>query len=306
MRKHNVALMVGPAVLTIAAAGQSLPQTGPAPPGSPVTIEGSNLPFQPIGASDLIRLTVSASPELSQVFRLDQHGNLNLPLLRAPISAKGLMPNVLGDEIAAALRAQRLLVNPIVVVSVVEYAGRGVTVAGAVKIPTTIQDLGNLRVLTALVQAGGLLPGAGPEIIVEQANGTTQRLSVRKLFDGLHPELNIPVGVGAQIMVPEGERVFVAGDVKRPGAFPFQSVEDTTVLQLLALSGGLDSYSGRKAYIYRTVPGEYKKREIEVPLKRILDRKAPDVKLAPNDILYVPINNAQKTSASVLALLSSQ
>jgi protein involved in polysaccharide export with SLBB domain len=97
------------------------------------------------------------------------------------------MPNVLGDEIAASLRAQHLLVNPIVVVSVVEYAGRGFTVSGAVRTPITVQDLGNLRVLAALAQAGGLLPGAGPEIIVEQANGTTQRLSVRKLFDGLRP-----------------------------------------------------------------------------------------------------------------------
>jgi hypothetical protein len=29
--------------------------------------------------------------------------SFNLPLLRAPISAGGLMPNVLGDEIAAPL-----------------------------------------------------------------------------------------------------------------------------------------------------------------------------------------------------------
>ena len=104
------------------------------------------------------------------------------------------MPDVLGDEIAAALCAQHP-VNPIVVISVVEYAGRSVTVSGAVRTPITIQDLGNLRVLDALAQAGGLLPGAGPEIIVEQPDGTTQRLSVRKLFDGLHPELNILVGV---------------------------------------------------------------------------------------------------------------
>jgi len=145
MRKHNVALMFGPALLTIAAAGQSPPQTGPASPGSPVTIEGSNLPFQPIGAFDLIRLGVSASPELSQVFRVDLQGNLNLPLLRAPISANGSMPGALGDEIAVALRAQHLLVNPIVIVSVVEYVGRGVTVSGAVRTPITIQDLGNLR-----------------------------------------------------------------------------------------------------------------------------------------------------------------
>jgi protein involved in polysaccharide export with SLBB domain len=69
-----------------------------------------------------------------------------------------------------------------VVVSMVECAGRGVNVSGAVKTLTPFQDLGNLRVLGALVEASGLLSGAGPEIIVEQVNGTKQRLSVRKLF----------------------------------------------------------------------------------------------------------------------------
>jgi polysaccharide export outer membrane protein len=118
-----------------------------------------------------------------------------------------VLPNALGDEIAAALRAQHLLVKPIVVVSVVEYVSRGVSIAGAVKTPTKVQDLGNLRLLgVRLAQAGGLLPGAGPEVIVEQPDGTTQRLSVRKLFDGLHQELNIRVGLGSQITVPECER----------------------------------------------------------------------------------------------------
>lgn len=210
------------------------------------------------------------------------------------------MPDVLRDRIAAALRAQHLLVNPVVDVSVVEYRSRDVTVAGAVKTPMTIQELGDLRVLGALSQAGGLLPEAGPEIIVEQANGSAQRISVRQLFDGLHPQLNIPVTAGAQIRVPQCEQVFVVGDVKRPGAFPYQDMHDTTVLKLLALSGGLDSFSRNKAYIYRTESGDVQKTEIEVPLKRILDRKAEDIKLAPNDILYVPINGKLKASASVL------
>jgi polysaccharide export outer membrane protein len=307
MRKENVALMIELALISIATAGQrSSPRPGPTFPATPVTIGDFNLPSQLIGVSDLILLTVSDSPELSRSFRVDPQGNLNLPLLKAPISARGLMPNVLGDQVAEALRAQHLLVNPIVVVSVVDYAGRGVTVAGAVKAPTIVQDLGNLRVLGALAKAGGLLPEAGPEIIVEQPDGTTQRLSVRKLFDGLHPELNIRVGTGSQITVPECERVFVVGAVKRPGAFPFLRADDTTVLQLLALSGGLDSYRRNKAYIYRAEPGSPQKREIEIPLKRILDRKSPDVKLAPNDILYVPTNRALKASASLLALLSSQ
>ena len=308
MIKRSVALLISPVLIpgAIVAQPSSAVDLGRAFPGMLAGISDSNLPIEPIGVSDLIRLTVSDSPELSRSFRIDLQGNLTLPLLRAPISATGLMPSALGNEIAAALRAQHLLVNPVVVVAVVEYGSRGITVSGAVKTPTTIQDLGNLRVLAALVQAGGLLPGAGPEIIVEQANGTAQRLSVRKLFDGLHPELNIPVGMGSQITVPECERVFAVGDVKRPGAFPFLSVEDTTVLQLLALSGGLDSFSRNKAYIYRTEPGNPNKKEIEVPLKRILDRQSPDVKLSANDILYVPTNGTLKASESLLALLSSQ
>ena len=302
MRKLTVAIVMVASLISIATRAQRLssPQPGPASPATPVAIGGSNLPFQPIGASDLVRLIVDDSPELSQTFRVDQQGNLNLPLLNKPIPAAGLMPDALRDEIAATLKAQHLLVRPVVDVSVVEYRSRDVTVAGAVKTPMTIQELGDLRVLGALSQAGGLLPDAGPEIIVEQANGGAQRISVRQLFDGLHPQLNIPVTAGAQIRVPECEQVFVVGDVKRPGAFPFQDMQDTTVLKLLALSGGLDSFSRNKAYIYRAEPGNAQKTEIEVPLRRILDRKSADVKLAPNDILYVPTNGKLKASASVV------
>ena len=302
MKKPTLAIVMVPVLISIAATAQRLssPQAGQVSPGMPVAIGGSNLPFQPIGASDLVRLTVDDAPELTQTFRVDQQGNLNLPLLNQTIPAAGLMPNALRDEIAASLKARHLLVNPVVDVSVVEYRSRDVTIAGAVKTPMTIQELGGLRILGAISQAGGLLPEAGPEIIVEQANGSVQRISVRALFDGQHSQLNTLVTAGSQIRVPECEQVFVVGDVKRPGAFPFQDMQDTTVLKLLALSGGLDSFSRNKAYIYRTNPGNAQKTEIEVPLQRILDRKSEDVKLVANDILYVPTNGKLKTSASVV------
>jgi polysaccharide export outer membrane protein len=289
-------------MLSVATMAQRLssPSPGPAFPVTPATFGGGNLPYQQIGASDLVHLMVYDSPELTQSFRVDTHGNLNLPLLRAPLHAEGLMPTALRDEIAAALRTQHLLVNPVVDVSVVEYRSRDVTIAGAVKAPTTLQEVGDLRLLGALSQAGGLLPDAGPEIIVEQANGSLQRLSVREIFDGFHPQLNIRIFAGAQIRVPVCDQVFVVGNVKRPGAFPFRSLEDTTVLQLLALSGGLDSFTRSKAYIYRQQQGSAQKIEIEIPLRRILDRKADDVRLVANDILYVPANGKLKTSASVV------
>jgi polysaccharide export outer membrane protein len=303
MKIETVAIVVISNLLSIATVAQRLPNTpnGPATSAAPVAIGGANLPFQVIGASDLVHLTVSDVPELTQSFRVDQSGYLRLPLLRGPVHAQGLMPDALRDELVRQLREQHLVLRPVVDVSVVEYRSRDVTIAGAVKTPITVQDVGNLRLLGALSQAGGLLPEAGPEIIVEPANGAAQRISVRDLFDGRHPELNLRVEAGTQIRVPECDRVYVVGNVKRPGAFPFVSMEDTTVLQLVALSGGLDSFSQKSAYIYREQPGSSQKTEIEVPLRQIMDRKAQDVKLAANDILYIPINGKLKNSANVLA-----
>src|SRR6201996_8274213 len=204
MKTLGLAIVTVSGLISIATMAQRLssPPPGPAFPASPVAIGGANLPFQPIGVSDLVHLTVDDSPELSQSFRVDKQGNLNLPLLREPIHAEGMMPDALRHTVAATLRAQHLLVNPVVDVSVVEYRSRDVTIAGAVKTPTTLQEIGDLRLLGALSQAGGLLPEAGPEIIVEQANGSLQRLSVREIFDGFHPQLNIRILAGAQIRVP--------------------------------------------------------------------------------------------------------
>ena len=296
MKTIGVALAVVLSFASIDAGGQRVPAIVTTPSAAAAV----SLPFQVIGASDLVRITVTDSPELSQSFRVDRHGNLNLPLLHEPLHAAGLMPDELRDKLAAGLRTQHLLVHPVVDVAVVEYRSREVTVAGAVKTPVTIQEVGDLYLLDAISQAGGLLPEAGPEITVESLNGQSQRISVRDLFGGMHPELNVSVFAGARIRVPVCERVFVVGDVKRPGAFPFLDTKDTTVLQLLALSGGLDSFSRNKAYIYRLTAGNTQKTEIEVPLRRILDRKTADVTLAPNDILYVPTNGKLKASASVL------
>ena len=124
MKKLTLAIVTVSVLISIATTAQRLssPQAGQVSPGTPVAIGGSNLPFQPIGASDLVRLTVDDSPELSQTFRVDQQGNLDLPLINQPIHAAGLMPNALRDQIAATLKTRHLLVNPVVDVSVVDTA----------------------------------------------------------------------------------------------------------------------------------------------------------------------------------------
>ena len=95
MKDPGVAIVVAFAFLSIAAVAQRLtsPSPGPASPATPASLGGANLPYQQIGASDLVHLTVYDAPELTQSFRVDTHGNLNLPLLKAPLHAEGLMPD---------------------------------------------------------------------------------------------------------------------------------------------------------------------------------------------------------------------
>jgi len=263
-----------------------------------------NLPAQKIGADDLIAIAVYDSPELTRTVRVSEEGQIRLPMLKRAIPASGLMPRELEAAIADALRAEQILVDPVVTVTVVEYRSRPVSVAGAVKHPVTFQATGNVTLLDALTRADGLAPEAGSEILLTHATAdgktTTEHIGVRALLEGEHPELNRRLAGGEEIRVPEAARIYAVGNIKNPGAFPIKDSKETSVLKVLALAGGLAPFSSKQAYIYRPKPGAADKEEIPVPLSRIIARKSPDVALKADDILYVPDDKGRRLSASAL------
>jgi polysaccharide biosynthesis/export protein len=304
-RKTSTAALACILLSTAAVAQRNTQTPSDRPNPSPVsTTDGANLPFQPLGPSDLVRLSVYDSPELSRSFRVDQDGALLLPLLNQPVKVSGLLPDAAAKVIAQNLRDQHILVAPIVDVSVVEYRSRAVTISGAVKSPATIQEFQDTRLLDAINDAGGFSTDAGPEVILERPGSAPSHVLIKDLLDGSHPELNAKVTGGDRISVPEMQKIFVVGQVKAPGSFPFTDSQDTTVLKAVAMSGGLDSFNRDVAYIYRAQPGQAEKTQIAVPLRKIMDRKSPDVKLAANDILYIPTNRGMKNTANVFNHIS--
>jgi polysaccharide export outer membrane protein len=104
---------------------------------------------------------------------------------------------------------------------------------------------------------------------------------------------------GEEIRVPEAEKIYVAGNVKKPGAFQVQDTGENTVLTLLSLAEGPLPFTNKEAYIYRK-EASGNKNEIAIPLGKILDRKSPDVQLEANDILYVPDNKGKRATAMTL------
>jgi polysaccharide biosynthesis/export protein len=266
----------------------------------------SNLPTQPVGPDDLLALSVYDSPELTRTVRVDADGNIRLPMLKDPIQVRGMAPSQLESAIAKALTKGNVLVDPIVTVTIVEYQSRPVNVVGAVKTPLVFQASRPIPLLDAIARAGGMREDAGSDIVVSKEvlrDGKpvriTQSIPVRKLIDNADPTLNVLLHGGEEVLVPEALKIYVVGNVKKPGAYPVKSDEETTILQLLALSEGLTPFSAKVAYVYRRSPGGTKT-EVPVPLAKIMKRQSPDVPLQANDILYIPDNNGKRLTAETL------
>jgi len=264
---------------------------------------GDNLPAQPIGASDLLSISVYGSPELTRTVRVDPAGEIRMPMLSEPIPAAGRMPAELETAIARALADQKLLVEPSVTVMVAEYHSHPISVAGAVKAPLTFQAMGKTTLLEALTRAQGLAPEAGPEILVSRAARSgrpalVERVPVKGLIDDADPAWNLPLEGGEEVRVPQVGRVFVVGNVKKPGGFRLEEGGGMTVLKALAMAEGLSPYSAKTAYIFRR--SDDKHEEVAVELRKIMDRKAADVTLAANDIFYIPDNRSRRAAMSAV------
>jgi polysaccharide export outer membrane protein len=270
----------------------------------------ANLPAQKIGPRDLIAIQVYDSPEFTRTVRVGADGQIRLPMLKQKIRAEGLMPNELENSLADALASEGLIVDPFVTVTVAEYSSRPVSVAGAGKNPLTFQASAPVTLLEAITRAGGLTAEAGPEILISKTQpgpdgepaSLIQRVPVKALINSADPEANLKLTGGEEIRVPEAGKVFVVGNVKKPGAFPVQEGSETSVLKMLALAEGLAPYAGKQAYIYRS-EASGSKNEIPIELSKIMDRKAPDAPLLPNDVLYIPDNHGKRIGMAALEKL---
>ena len=289
-----------PAVLVLLSFGCAWAQTRAEP--------SANLPALKIGPNDLIAVSVYDSPELTRTVRVGSDGWIRLPMLKQRIKAERLLPLELESAIADALREEALLVDPVVTVTIAEYNSRPINVAGAVKSPLTFQAAGPVTLLEALTRAGGLSAEAGSEILVSRVQpaddgaptALVQRIPVKALIDAADPDMNLKLTGGEEIRVPQVGKVYIVGTVKRPGAFPVQSSAETTVLQMLALAEGLAPYASSRAFIYRREEASGSKHEIPIELNKILARKAPDVPLQSEDILYIPDNSGRRLTMNAI------
>ncbi len=258
----------------------------------------ANLPSQRLGVDDLLAISVYDAPEFTRTVRVETDGTIHLPLLKNGIAAAGIFPGQLESSIVSEFKSEQILVDPFVKVTVVEYHSRPIAVMGAVKKPVTFQCVGTVTLLDALARAEGLSETAGTEILLTRAD-QVEHIPVKRLIQDADPALNYVLHGGEEIRVPEAGKIFVMGNVKKPGAFPVRDSADETVLKMIALSEGLSPYAAKVAYIYRKDEAGVKK-EIPVELDKIMQRKSPDVTLQIDDLFYIPDNKARRATMTAI------
>jgi polysaccharide biosynthesis/export protein len=273
----------------------------------------------PVGSGDLLHIDVFDVPELSREVRVSDTGDISYPLIPGKVSVAGLSPFQLESKLEQLLVENGLVSHPQVSVFVKDQTSQPVTVVGAVKTPMVYQVIRPTTLLEVLSAAGGITDDAGSVVIVTRppgpdtvraepagvANNPTQdeqKITVRlqDLLESGDSVYDIQVYGGDTVSVPRAGIVYVLGfGVAQPGGYVLQGHgEQVTVLKALALAHGLSSFAkADSAVIMRTNPATGQKDEIPVHLKQIENRKADDIAMKSNDILYIPDSKGLKALA---------
>ena len=244
-----------------------------------------------IGPGDLLELAVFDVPELTQVVRVSDTGSATLMLLGA-LHLDGLTAAEAQALVEYRLRNGNFILDPHVSIIIREYGTQGASVLGEVKKPGVYQVLGGRNLLDIIAEAGGTTPFAGQQATVKR------RASPETLTASLSNDpaellaRDIELRPGDTVIVPKAGIVYVLGDVGRPGGYVMQNSGRISLLQAVAMAQGVNRTAAKKhtRLIRKTASGV---QETTLDLKPVLEGRAADPALEPEDIVYIPPSTAK-------------
>jgi len=252
---------------------------------------------QRLGGGDLIEVNVYNVPELSTKARVSNSGDVYLPLIDY-VHVADLTTDEAQSLIQKRLEDGGFVRNPHVTIFVDESASQGITLLGEVMKPGIYPSLGDRKLYDVISMAGGFTQSAARKVsIVRRNQAQPIHLTLpRNLADDLSS--NVDIEPGDTIMVPRAPIIYVVGDVGRPSGLLVDN-GSLTVLQAIALAGGTNK-TAKMGGVRIIRKGPTGMTETQVPLKKMLEAKAPDVPLQGDDILFVPVSGGRVLAARTL------
>jgi polysaccharide biosynthesis/export protein len=272
---------------------------------APMSLTGSSMAPPVISLGDTLDVQVFGVPELSGKVRVDQFGNLLLPL-GGPIHVAGLSAAQASELITERLKSDRFIKQPLVTVFVNEYTTQNVLLLGEVKRTGPVPIYGTQSLYAVLSAGGGFTATVGSTITITHPGQPDAPEIVHINSLNYQPILETTaVRPGDTVVVSTAEVVWVVGGMNRQGPIPMPNGVPLSLLQLLSTANGptQSAKTSKAAIIRQKADGSVD--TINVDLQRVLRRQDPNIQMQASDILVVPLSGLKAFEQYVLPSLTT-
>jgi polysaccharide biosynthesis/export protein len=237
-----------------------------------------------IGPEDVLEIQVWGNKDLNQMVFVRPDGRTSLPLV-GEIGVAGKSVQQLQDHLTNVY--EKTVKGAVVTVMVKEIKSRPVYFIGGFGKPGVMQLTRELTLLQAISVVGGVVANADAEKGFLLRGDKRVPIDFNRLLQRGDLSQNPKLEPGDSIVVPLADAVYVNGEVKAPGAVKYSG--DLTILKALTQVGGLTPLAaGGRVDVLRG--NAEKKERIRVDVDKMMRSpdENPDIRLQPNDIIFVP------------------
>ncbi len=155
-------------------------------------------PSTTVGPGDLFAVTVLGEKEIPPEFRVQPDGTVDFPYLDR-VKVDGLEPQQIEELIKEQLIDRQILVNPQVTLVVKQYNSKRISVVGAVAKPGIMPWSEGMKLVDAILLAGGLNPIADGDHVritrlVSGGKTVSATVSIDDITDGKLGDVPLQAG----------------------------------------------------------------------------------------------------------------
>jgi polysaccharide export outer membrane protein len=259
-------------------------------------------PTTQIAEGDLLDIVIFDIPELSGRFRVNLKGDILLPLA-GTLHVTGMTLAEITNAVSERYRDAKILVAPEVTVFVAEFTRRTITITGEVRAPGVFPIAAPRTLTDTLAMAGGLNDNASRTVSIVHAADPRQIIHVTLNVGAQTPESiqegRMEILPGDSIFVARSGIVYLVGELTRPGGFQVEHNNRLTLLEAVALAGGLTrtAKASQSRLIRRSATG---REEMRVDLQKVLYGGGPDMLLTDGDIVFVPTSIRKEYTQAII------
>ncbi|MCL4486215.1 MAG: polysaccharide biosynthesis/export family protein [Nitrospirae bacterium] len=240
-----------------------------------------------IGVGDSLAVNVWDEPKLNGAYEVLPDGTITMPLA-GTFRAEGYTGPELAHRIANRLSAV-FRKKPEVTVTVKGMGNNFFYISGAVGKTGPVAFTHRIRLLQAIILAGGATPSADEDRVVLIRNNEPRTISIEKLDQGKDLSNNIPIHPQDIIIVPlKTDQIYLMGEVTAPGAYYFN--KGMTVMQALIQAHGWSQFASTGSIRIIRKQKDGTKKIVHIDVDHIENEKKTEPKefLHPGDLIYVP------------------